>query len=162
MKADLRLAVGLTLAGSTLALVGVGRVWSRHLVTQAAPLPARTVTMTGQQLAGGIRPLALVGLVAVVALVATRRTGRLLVGLVVAAAGAGIAYQAAESGGSGWAWVTRVAGVLVAVAGVLVVARGRRWDSLSSAYQVPAARPVDTVSDKGVWDALDRGEDPTA
>ena len=53
-------------------------------------------------------------------------------------------------------------GVLMALGGALVAVRGRRWAGLSSSYEVPAARPVEPVTDKATWDALDRGDDPTA
>jgi uncharacterized membrane protein (TIGR02234 family) len=63
----------------------------------------------------------------------------------------------------GWAWLTLVGGLVLLAAGALVVARGRSWAGLSSAYQVPAATAAEPpAGDKAVWDALDRGDDPTA
>lgn len=63
---------------------------------------------------------------------------------------------------SGWAWLTLLGGVLLVLSGLLVTVRGRRWAALSSSYEPPAARTDEPpVTDKGVWDALDRGEDPT-
>lgn len=60
-----------------------------------------------------------------------------------------------------WAVVTLVGGAALAAGGGLLAVRGRRWAALSSSYEVagPALPPV---TDKGVWDALDRGDDPTA
>lgn len=64
-------------------------------------------------------------------------------------------------------------GVLLLAAGVLVAVRGGRWPALGARYEPPVdpagapapasaptadARPV---TEKAVWDALDRGEDPT-
>jgi len=46
--------------------------------------------------------------------------------------------------------------------GVLTVVRGRTWKGLGSSYEARGAKPVEPVTDKGVWDALDRGDDPTA
>jgi uncharacterized membrane protein (TIGR02234 family) len=62
---------------------------------------------------------------------------------------------------AGWAYLTLGGGVALAGAGALLAVRGRRWAALSSSYEVagPALPPV---TDKGVWDALDRGDDPTA
>jgi len=60
-----------------------------------------------------------------------------------------------------WAVLCVVGSVLLAGSGLLVIVRGRRWAALGSSYQVPAARPVE-VTDKGTWDALDAGDDPTA
>lgn len=51
---------------------------------------------------------------------------------------------------------------MVVVAALLVVARGRRWSGLGSSYDAPGAAVPEPVTDKGVWDALDRGDDPTA
>jgi len=60
-----------------------------------------------------------------------------------------------------WVWLTILGGLLLALSGALVAARGRRWAALSSSYQPPAARAAEPpATDKGVWDALDRGEDP--
>jgi uncharacterized membrane protein (TIGR02234 family) len=52
-------------------------------------------------------------------------------------------------------------GVLI-VAALLVVLRGRGWAGLSSSYEAPGAAPEPPVTEKAVWDALDRGDDPTA
>lgn len=52
--------------------------------------------------------------------------------------------------------------VLVLVAGVLTVARGHTWQGLGSSYEAPGGRAPEPVTDKGLWDALDRGDDPTA
>ena len=60
-----------------------------------------------------------------------------------------------------WAWVTVLGGVAVAGAGALLAVRGRRWAALSSSYEVKG-EALPPVTDKGVWDALDRGDDPTA
>ncbi|MGZ6826648.1 MAG: Trp biosynthesis-associated membrane protein [Mycobacteriales bacterium] len=123
---------------------------------------------------------------------ATRRLGRVLVGVLVLAAGIGVvvvvvralvdglaARGLAESGPArcagpacaatatstspGWAWLAVAGGVLLVLSGALVAVRGRRWAALSSSYQPPVARAEQApVTDKGVWDALDRGEDPTS
>jgi uncharacterized membrane protein (TIGR02234 family) len=62
-----------------------------------------------------------------------------------------------------WGWVTLVGGALLFFGGLLVAARGRRWAALSSSYENPSARAeAAPVTDKGVWDALDEGHDPTA
>ncbi|NUP54079.1 MAG: Trp biosynthesis-associated membrane protein, partial [Catenulispora sp.] len=64
-------------------------------------------------------------------------------------------------------WLLAVAGgVLIALAGLAAVLRGAAWPGMSSRYEnaaaksSPAAR-ADTGTAKDLWDALDRGEDPT-
>ncbi|MBC7375655.1 MAG: Trp biosynthesis-associated membrane protein, partial [Frankiales bacterium] len=50
-----------------------------------------------------------------------------------------------------------------------IAVRGRRWAALSARYDAPAARaeqePDSEVSasrqERALWEALDRGEDPT-
>jgi uncharacterized membrane protein (TIGR02234 family) len=65
-----------------------------------------------------------------------------------------------------WVWVALLGCVLVVLAGLNVVVRGRRWPGLSSGYEAPESQPVAVpegpITDKGTWDALDRGDDPTA
>ena len=58
-------------------------------------------------------------------------------------------------------------GVLVAHAGLKALLRGGSWPGLGSRYE-RATEPVEYVersgpsrSDVAMWDALDRGEDPT-
>ncbi len=59
--------------------------------------------------------------------------------------------------------LTLAGGVLLLLAGLLTLVRGRSWAGLGARYEAPAARPVvEAPTDKGTWDALDRGEDPTA
>ncbi|HEU4676714.1 MAG TPA: Trp biosynthesis-associated membrane protein [Motilibacteraceae bacterium] len=78
-----------------------------------------------------------------------------------------------------WPWVAALGGALVAVAGALAVLHGRRWSALSSRYERsaggaggsaqqpaesgPQHRPPEgrPPGGKELWDALDRGEDPT-
>ncbi len=51
-------------------------------------------------------------------------------------------------------------GLLSAVGAALVVVRAGRWPQPRSRYDAPAARRDGTPRD--TWEALDRGEDPTA
>ncbi len=77
-----------------------------------------------------------------------------------------------------WPVLSVACGVLVALAGLLVVVRGHRWAGLSARYEAPAGRPGGPVGDAGrvdetdeptrrarantaLWNALDRGDDPT-
>jgi uncharacterized membrane protein (TIGR02234 family) len=129
----------------------------------------------------GTRALALLGLAAAAAVPATRRLGRVVVGVLVLAAGVGIIAvvgraladpdAAMRRAGpfvdvhvtsgvhlGGWPYVAIVGAVLLVLAGLLVVVRGRHWTSMSARYDAPVARPAGEGS---LWEALDRGEDPT-
>lgn len=72
---------------------------------------------------------------------------------------------------SGWWLITAAGAAIAAIAALVTVARGHRWPSLGGRYQrdpggsAPrpgsSARP-DSLTAAAAWDALDRGEDPTA
>ncbi len=188
-RRELRLAVLLTLSGAGLVLLAASRTWLAYPLPEAPPLPSSTERLTGALLVPGGRPLALVALAGIAALFAARRAGRVLVGALVLLAGIGMVVlhvrllvdqrgtvQRAELGRQvsvhvpaaphlgPWPWLCLLGGLLVTVAGLLVAVRGRAWAALSTAYDAPAARQADPeppVTDRGVWDALDRGEDPT-
>lgn len=70
-----------------------------------------------------------------------------------------------------WPLLAALAGLLLAAAGALTALRGSRWPALSGRYDAAAARlpgpqpepaPAGTASTANLWDALDRGDDPTA
>jgi hypothetical protein len=57
-------------------------------------------------------------------------------------------------------WALLVGGVLVGLGAVAVIFRARHWPQPRSRYDAPTgARPA---APRDSWDALDRGEDPTA
>lgn len=160
----LRAALGMCLLGSVLAAFAAGRTWSTRVLDHGPALPLEHVSRTGQQVSPGLRPLALVGLAAVLALIATRGWSRRVVGLLVLGSGVGITWLVtAEARVAVWPGVALAGGLLLATGGLLALLRGHRWGGLSDAYRTPAARAEQVpATDKGVWDALDRGEDPTA
>ncbi len=188
-RRELRVALLLVLVGSGLVLLSAGRDWVDVVVAQPAPLPARAVVRTGADVAGGLRALGVLGLAGVAALAATRALGRLLVGVLLSASGAGAVAVSASAlargalaglgeqgrtlgaGGpdpafSGWPLAALAGGALLAVGGLVVALRGRRWAQLSARYEAPAARAEGTARrparpEVEAWEALDRGEDPT-
>ncbi len=177
MTKGLRLALlGCVLSGAVILLAG-GRDWAR--VEYGGP--ARTAT--GHELVGTLVPWGLVALAGVVAIAATRRWGRVPVGLALAACGSLVAaicldlirstevraWRATGDPGiqtlpawpvheTAWPWVTLAAGALLAATGLLVALRGPGWAGLGARYDAPAARPRSAAD---LWEALDRGEDPT-
>jgi uncharacterized membrane protein (TIGR02234 family) len=181
-RRELLVAVALCLLGSALVLLAMSRPWLTFRLGAVAPLPSRTLDLSGARLAPGARVLGFVGLAGVAALPAARGLGRTAVGVLLAAAGVGLALDlvralsdpaAAVGRGEplhdvhlsaglqlgGWPYVALLGGVLITAAGLLVVVRGRRWEALSPRYDAPTAKPP--PGESSLWDALDRGEDPT-
>ncbi|WP_158088540.1 Trp biosynthesis-associated membrane protein [Thermoactinospora rubra] len=159
-----------TALGCGLALLAAGREWA--VATGGTPAAA-----TGAELSPALTPVALAGLAGVVAVLATRGLGRRLVAAVVALCGlaAVLAAWSATSAGrvraelseqlvaapawqtTVWPAVAVVGGVLTLAGGLLAVVRGGRWAGMSDRYGRRAPRERDT----SLWEALDRGEDPT-
>ena len=172
-RASLRAGVLLALAGALLALTGAGRPWAR--VSSAVELPGLGrgafggASLSGNELAP-LSGLALLALVLVLGIAATRGRGRVVVGLALAALGVALVAgtlaaagragdQAAErarrdqlegvTAGSVRVTTPRAGPVLVAVGGLLVAAagaeavrRGRDWPALGAAFRAPPDRPA--------------------
>ena len=190
-RRELTAAVLLCLLGALLVLLASGNAWARVDVAATGLTPARSAAVDGVAVQPGVRALALVGLAGVVAVAATRGAGRTAVGVVLAAVGLGtvaavlgadsapaLVARVAEGGGqagdvstaTGWPALAVVGGALVAAGGAVIAVRGRRWAALSARYDAPAVRaeqePVGdekggTRQERALWEALDRGEDPT-
>ncbi|MDT7539226.1 MAG: hypothetical protein QOI82_2811, partial [Actinomycetota bacterium] len=90
-RRELVASVLLCMLGSALVLLAVSRPWIAHSLPAEAPLPPKRFEVPGAHLAPGARALALVGLAGVAAVPATRRLGRIVVGALLIAAGAGVA-----------------------------------------------------------------------
>ncbi len=176
---ELQLAVLLVLLGSALVLLAGGREWVAVVLPATPPLPPRSVTRAGGELTAALRPLGLLGLAGVAALAGTRGRGRRAVGGVLLLAGAGVVAATAGVLGRGaaaevpqadgftaWPLAALAGAALLALGGLLVLVRGRRWAALSGRYDAPAARNAAPAAparpEVEAWDALDRGEDPTS
>jgi uncharacterized membrane protein (TIGR02234 family) len=65
-----------------------------------------------------------------------------------------------------WGVLSIAAGVVVVAAGLLIAVRGGRWAAMSARYERPAAEPDPErerlLADRSMWNALDRGDDPTS
>jgi uncharacterized membrane protein (TIGR02234 family) len=173
------------LLGATLMLVAAGRVWA-HTASGSGLAAGLDQPLTGRSLAGAVPAVGLVALAGVVAVVAARGRLRSAVGALLAVAGGWVCWLAVRvatdptgavrAAGSravrgtlgpaatatSWPWVAMGGGVLVALAGLLVAVRGSVWPAMSARYdrQEPARRR-DVPPELALWDALDRGDDPT-
>jgi hypothetical protein len=159
------LAVVACAAGAGLALLAAGRTWAHVTVVRPAPLPPLYQAKTGIALLPWLSALGLVALAGAGALLATRGLVRAVVGVLLMLSGLGLAGGALArlvAGASpGWPLLTALGGLVVAGSGVLAVARGRDWPGMGARYDRPAHTSGAPRSEAQIWDALDRGEDPT-
>lgn len=169
-RRELGVWVGGAALGSVLVLVAAGREWVANV------RPAGDAVPTGSELSPALTPLALAALAGVVAVLATKGVGRLLMGGLLALCGLAAAiasWRASEAStvldrlrqGAGaltwdttaWPSIAVTGALIVAVAGVVAIVRGGRWSAMSGRYE----RQTPAMDDRSLWDALDRGDDPT-
>ena len=171
------------LTGAALSLLAITRTWSIHLTARPGMSDLREVR-TGTDLEPWVTGLAVVALAGTGALLATSGWARRALGVLLALAGVGVAIGAvlgragldpgsAGTGATAWAVACVVGGVIIALGGVTAARQGHRWPRMSARYdRKPAPLPRSAVPDAGdppamadhraAWDALDRGDDPTA
>lgn len=206
--------------GAALVLLAAGRPWV-HAVVVGTPGQVR-ISPAARSVAPAVSGLGLFALASVVAVVATRRAGRLIVGALAALTGVGIlaaiaatafdpegaVHDAAVAAAgltsptvddvavTGWPVLAAIGALLILFAGVASLLRGRRWPVMSGRYERspdadpptgsaaeqqhrrPGTSPVATKQNRStpgstdyrtqdgtgqrqMWDAIDRGEDPT-
>ncbi|OIJ89058.1 TIGR02234 family membrane protein [Streptomyces colonosanans] len=157
-RRSLALALLCGAAGAAVALLSSRQEWSAGTVPVAGgdfPLSANGSDVTGVPAA-----LAVVGLAALVAVFAVRRTGRLLVAGLLALSGAGtiaaalqgvtdssaLDEKAAQTAGdtaatatalthTAWPYVAVLGGALILLAGLLALRYGRLWPTMSGRYE---------------------------
>jgi hypothetical protein len=169
-------AVALCLVGAGLALFASTRTWVVEVTVRPAPLAPARVPRTGGELLPWLPALALVGLAGTGAVPATRGLLRRLVGVVLALAGLGLGLAAGAGlrlgtvgAPAGWPALCLLGGLLLLTGGGTTVLSGHRWPAMGARYERRRAQRsggAATASGQGrgateVWDALDRGEDPT-
>ncbi|SHM36942.1 Trp biosynthesis-associated membrane protein [Cryptosporangium aurantiacum] len=167
----LTVSVLAAVVGGAAAYFTTGRVWASETVERVAPLPPDTVHTTGRDLVPWAAAAALVGAAGGLALLATRGRGRLAVAALLTVAGLAVAAGGVRglAGDTTFVWplLCVAGGVLVLAAGVVALARGRGWAAMGARYDAPAPRakaPAAVGPDAppaAMWDALDRGDDPT-
>jgi uncharacterized membrane protein (TIGR02234 family) len=180
-------------AAGGLALFAGGQTWATLAAVRPEPLPPVAGVLAGSTHAPLVPAAGLVLLAAAGALLAVRGRGRAAVGLLMALAGGALVWSGMRALAGGleeaaaevpvvagrpaveispaWPVVVVVAGLLGAAAGLLVLARRRRWPTMGRRYErgtpvgepPPAPARPETDEDRAhlAWQALDRGEDPT-
>ena len=176
-------AVVACFVGGLLILLAGGRQWAHTSVRGVEGGAALGLTVTGHQVASSLPALGIALLALAAAIVAASGLMRRLVGImivVVASTAVGVSIAArsdvsaalerrevgaqgivVHATANGWWLVATVGGLLALAAGVMTVIRANRWSALGERYEAPRSAPAGD-SAAGAWDALDRGEDPTA
>jgi uncharacterized membrane protein (TIGR02234 family) len=167
------LALLLDLVGAGGALLVAMRHWQTITTPRPAPLHDDVLSISGRTVDSAPTALALVALAGVVAVLATRRIARRVVGGVLVLAGAALVWRALASADAvsvsraralvlghhatvdagavvphvtthaAWPVLTVVCGVLVALSGALVAWRGHRWQVMSARYEARPAQEAD-------------------
>lgn len=188
VRGGLPAALMLALAGSALLLAAAGRTWAR--VVPPEGLGRAAVEVAGSELVPLVSVGGVVGLAAVAALLGTRGVLRQVCGALVLLLGIGVVAGVAAAGPAdhvraaaadapaatstgavrrgdvrrtGWFAAGVTGGAVLACAGGLVVVRGRSWPGLSPRHERRSGGQVSRAGTTDhMWEALDRGEDPTA
>jgi len=120
---------------------------------------AAGVLIIGDRGDDATRGAGLFALAAIGGVVATRHIGRRLVGVGILLVGA-LAVAGHTSS------MAIVGGLLLVAVGVVVIVAGPAWPGMSARYDAADSRPTTATAGPerphDLWDALDRGEDPTA
>jgi uncharacterized membrane protein (TIGR02234 family) len=192
VRREFAAALLLNVVGAALALLVSTRTWQRVTIerTGLVPVQLRLTGRNLDGALTPLAVAALAAVVAVVATraVVRRAVGGLtaLVGVAIvwravrdlsavsaarARSFAGARHLAVTSGTvrvhvtPAWVWLAALAGLLVAVGGGWTAVRGQRWRAMPARYEAPVAEDDETTrarQDLSMWNALDRGDDPTS
>jgi hypothetical protein len=151
-------AVVATVVGAGIAWYGAGRQW-RDLPPGGVKSGAGG--LTGAAVHPPVTAMIVVALAAAGALLVLGGPARVGLGVVLGACGVtlvAISGFALADGDRAVGPVVVIVGALMIVdAGMLAVLRGRSWPRLGAKYE----REPRSTGVPGMWEALDRGEDPT-
>jgi uncharacterized membrane protein (TIGR02234 family) len=187
-RREMATVLGVILVGTVVVLLAAARTWLTAAWVEPG-IPGVQVALTGSEVAPLVRAAGFVALAGVVALLATRRRGRLVVGALVCLAGVAVVagcvlfaatyrssadealadaagettatVRASELAAGGWSAGAATGGAMVAAGGVLTMLRSARWPEMGTRYDAPAAAATARRDQDDPWGALDRGEDPT-
>ncbi|MEU5217886.1 TIGR02234 family membrane protein [Streptomyces sp. NPDC020807] len=181
-RRSLAAALLLGALGATVVLLSAGQIWAEGTAAVGGgsiPVEADGGTVTGVPTA-----LAIVGLAALFAVFAVRRTGRTLVAALLALSGAGAALaavlgasdaaaldaEAARISGdsaatvaglthTAWPYVTAAGAVLILLAGLLALRFGTTWPAMGGRYERSGAPRAARKATAGAAADPDRPED---
>lgn len=140
-----------------LLLLGAAALWGASGITWDA-----SADRTGAEVVPALTPLALLCLAAIAAAVALGGWARRVLGVVVVLAGAAAAFQGVGADGPPVGrGLVLVGALLVVAAGALLVVRGSAMPRLGGGYRTPGAAKANADPERDLWNALERGDDPT-
>ncbi|GAA0229917.1 hypothetical protein GCM10010492_30470 [Saccharothrix mutabilis subsp. mutabilis] len=143
-----------------LLVLGAVALWGSSAMTWGST--RLTPEATGAEVSPALVPTALLSAAAVAAVVALGGWVRRLVGVVLVLAGVAVAVTAVTAGPPVTALLVALAGTAcVAGAGVVLVLRGGAMPRLGGGYQTPGAARKSADPEREMWNALERGDDPT-
>ncbi|MFI7442028.1 Trp biosynthesis-associated membrane protein [Nonomuraea indica] len=178
-----------TALGCALVLFATTRPWVTGVRATGGHGGSGTLAVpTGGDLGPALVPVALAGLAGVVAALAAKGVARRLIGALVALCGlvAGLATWLAAGGDAALDWLgehnvlqatdalqwdvvalwpasSGLGAAIMTAGGLVAVVRGGRWAGMGDRYERdPARRRAPAADDRALWDALDRGDDPTS
>lgn len=153
-------------AGSGLTLIACSLTWAQVQLPLLDGVggAVQTITLTGLELAPAANAAGWAALAGVLAVIATRSWGRAIIGVLVTAAGLVIIISTiyARPDSSLWWIAAVVGGILVVGSGVDIAIHGRSWPGLSRRYESADSTRVTPSKPLTPWEAIDRGQDPTA
>ncbi|WP_062432181.1 Trp biosynthesis-associated membrane protein [Herbidospora daliensis] len=166
----------LSAAAGALALLAGGRVWAQLLAPSGPANPEAVHDVPGAEVAPVITPVVLAALAGCVAVLATKGVFRQAIGVLVAACGGAVVVgvtrvfddvlllESADLPGASvdvtvWPWLTGAGGLLLVAGGLWAAVAGGNWPGMSSRYDRPDRGGP--ASERSMWDAIDRGDDPT-
>jgi hypothetical protein len=164
---------GLTLAvlacgiAGAVALLAASRGWGTVTTVRPAPLPPTVTQRTGDSWVPALPALCVVAIAGAGALLALKGVLRKVIGALLTATGLGCVAAAvvgmAEGADPFWPVIAILGGLVVAAAGIETVRTADTWPSMGARYDRPAPTKEAPRSESRaeLWDALDRGEDPT-
>ncbi|THV34636.1 Trp biosynthesis-associated membrane protein [Glycomyces buryatensis] len=149
------------LAAVGLAALAVTRDWTSETVENAAGLTS-TATEAGTELATWALPCALVGGAAFLAMLATGRRARRVLGAFALLAGLAVALAGILHAAKGIAPIgLAAAGLGLAAAGAAAMLRAGRWPEPSARYETSTTEAI-AEDPAQLWNALDAGKDPSS
>lgn len=159
---ELAAAAGGCVVGAGIALYAAGQTWSVDYTERPVPLGPIGIFHSGGELAPLMPALGWVSLAGAGALLATRGWGRRAVGVLLAFSGLAIStavsvvWSSVDDDEQLWPVLGALAGAVVAAMGVWTFIRGTGWPSMGTRYESGPQK-----AEGGLWEAIERGEDPT-
>ena len=184
-----RTALVLLGIAAALLFLGYAQVWVGAVVAEPG-LPSLSVELKGREVQPAASASAVLALAGVAGLIATRRLGRAVTGVLLVVEGlialVGALWFGLGAGGRAdvlhlvsdkagvdveaelsvrpWWLVVAAGGLLVVVVGVLAALRGGTWPVMGRRYERAEGEALATAPAAGAasaWDQLDQGVDPT-